>query len=78
MWVFTRYGFSSFACATNAYAVSDSVQTDRLMIRAYRRQDLQALQARFPDLRSLKIEAFTKRDYRYCIYVAAEDFWEFR
>ena len=56
MWIFTRYGFFSIACPKIAYAESDSLQEDRLMIRARRRKHLEALQARFPELTSLAIE----------------------
>jgi hypothetical protein len=67
MWLFTRYGFFSVACARKAGGGEDP---DLLMIRARRRAHLEQLQARFPEIAGAEIIVTRDRDYRYRIVVA--------
>ena len=47
MWLFTRYGFYSIACANKP---GGSVDTESVMVRARRIAHLRSLQKRFPGL----------------------------
>jgi hypothetical protein len=48
MWLATRYGWFSLACAyKNSQNPADGLDEDRIMIRARRRKHLTALQERF-------------------------------
>ena len=48
MWLATRYGWFSLACAyNNAHNPADGLDENRIMIRARRRSHLAALQKRF-------------------------------
>jgi hypothetical protein len=66
MWLFTRYGFYSVACASKA---DGTIDTASLMIRARSFDHLKNLQARFPALASTEILVWPNRDYRYRIIV---------
>jgi hypothetical protein len=66
MWIFTRYGFYSIACAD---AAGGGVDPHTLMIRARRRAHLEKLQARFASLGHTQIKVTPGRDYRYRIVV---------
>lgn len=68
MWIFTRYGFFSIACAKG----SDYL----LMIRTRNRQHLEILQAAFEDLIGKhQIVEHSHTDYPYRIFVIKPD-WE--
>lgn len=62
MWIFTRYGFYSIACARTPNGAPD---LENVMIRARLRDHLCGLQERFPDLASTEITTTPERDYRY-------------
>ncbi|SRR6266566_7268388 len=71
MWLFTRYGFFSIACASKP---DGTLNHDQVMIRARRDAHLQALQYRFPQLREYKSLVFDNRDYRYRLIIP-KDVW---
>lgn len=68
MWVFTRYGFVSIACARKQ---DGSLDEDTVMVRARARKHLENLQERFPETGLGKGEILTGAgtDYRYRIIV---------
>jgi hypothetical protein len=70
MWLFTRYGFFSFACARNA---DGSLDSDTVLFRARRKSHLQNLQSRFPMLVAGEIASLVERDYRYLLAVPKND-----
>jgi hypothetical protein len=69
MWLFTRYGFYSVACARHPQG---SIDPNTLMIRARRVAHLTNLQKRFPALGISEILTLPNRDYRYRLLVAKE------
>jgi hypothetical protein len=71
MWLFSRYGFYSVACANKP---KGSVDVQALMIRARCADHLRNLQKRFPTLTGAKIVTFPARDYRYRLFVS-KDVW---
>ena len=71
MWLFTRYGFYSIACARNS---DGSINPNLVMIRARRRAHLKALQQRFRDLVDLEMVTLPHRDYRYRL-IATKGIW---
>ena len=64
MWIFTRYGFYSIACATG---VDGTIDTDTVMVRSRLREHLLSLKARFPEteLGKAEIQSSDLTDYRY-------------
>src|ERR1022692_3879985 len=68
MWVFTRYGFFSIACANKA---DGTISPDTVMIRARLHEHLVSLIDRFRDseLGKAEILSWDDRDYRYRIIV---------
>jgi hypothetical protein len=66
MWLFTRYGLYSIACANKP---GGSVDTETVMVRARRIAHLRSLQKRFPGLAGGEILTWPKRDYRYRLIV---------
>jgi hypothetical protein len=62
MWIFTRYGFFSIACARRPDGSPDS-QT--VMVRSRRKAHLQSLQSRFQEIATAEIVVLPERDYRY-------------
>jgi hypothetical protein len=66
MWIFTRYGFFSIACANNT---DGTINPDTVMVRARLHEHLVCLKNRFPDSELGKAEILTwdGRDYRYRI-----------
>jgi len=66
MWLFTRYGFFSVACASEPGGALDA---DTLMIRARSKAHLQRLQLRFPAIGDTEIITTPNTDYRYRIVV---------
>jgi hypothetical protein len=64
MWVFTRYGFYSVACATGP---DGTIDPDNLMVRARAEEHLRALQRRFPAIDNAEIIVSSNQDYRYRI-----------
>jgi hypothetical protein len=71
MWLFTRYGFFSVACARTQEHVADP---DLLMIRARRKEHLDNLKQRFPSLASAEIRESPNNDYRYR-FIIAKSLW---
>jgi hypothetical protein len=69
MWLFTRYGFYSIACARKR---DDPIDPTLVMIRARRRAHLKNLQQRFQALAGVKIVTLQARDYRYRLIVPKE------
>ncbi len=67
MWLFTRYGFYSVACAEGKGAERDP---GLFMIRARKIAHLKALRKRFPELADCSVTCSEHRDYRYRIFVA--------
>ncbi len=66
MWVFTIYGSYSIACARKADGFLDP---DVVMVRARRKDHLQNLQTRCPQLASSKILSPPNCDYGYRLNV---------
>jgi len=66
MWIFTRYGFFSIACADKP---DGTINTDTVMVRARLHEHLVSLKDRFPDseLGKAEILSWDGRDYRYRI-----------
>lgn len=71
MWLFTRYGFYSIACARSPDGTLDP---GTVMVRARRVAHLKNLQKRFPTLASEEIVTLAHRDYRYRV-IAAKEVW---
>jgi predicted small integral membrane protein len=69
MWIFTRYGFFSIACASKTDGATDP---DKVMVRARMRQHLVSLKERFPDteLGKAEIQSSERTDYRHRIVVS--------
>ena len=70
MWLFTRYGFFSIACASKP---SGELDPRALMIRTRQKAHLNNLQARFPTLAGTAIITSLDSDYRYRIVVPKSD-----
>ncbi len=62
MWVFTRYGFYSVACATRP---DGSLDKETVMVRGRSKDHLQNLRDRFPVIADAEIVTIADRDYRY-------------
>jgi hypothetical protein len=62
MWLFTRYGFYSIACA---YRPDGSPDPETVMIRARCREHLCALQQRFTALADFNVQDTPGRDYAH-------------
>ncbi len=71
MWLFTRYGFYSIACAQKEDGSRD---VSTMMVRARRKTHLHALQKRFAQLAASEIVLLPGRDYKYRLIVA-KDVW---
>jgi hypothetical protein len=71
MWLFTRYGFYSVACADKPDGTIDPAT---LMIRSRRRAHLENLKKRFPSLAEANIVRLRGRDYRWRLFVP-KDHW---
>lgn len=67
MWIFTRYGFYSIACARKP---DGSIDPTMMMIRARRKSHLARLQSRFPELATAEIIKTENTDYRYRLVVS--------
>ena len=69
MWIFTRYGFFSIACASKT---DGTIDPDNLMVRARLHEHLVSLRDRFPDSEIGKAEilSWDGRDYKYRIIVS--------
>lgn len=67
MWIFTRYGFYSIACASKQ---DGSLDPDTVMVRARSKDHLRNLQERLPSLAGAEILVTPDGDYRYRILVA--------
>jgi hypothetical protein len=67
MWLFTRYGFYSIACANKP---DGSIDVAAVMIRARSADHLKNLQQRFPSLASAELLTWQNRDYRYRLIVS--------
>ena len=72
MWLFTKYGFYSAVCARQGDGShGQSVDPDRIMVRARVRNHLEALKDRFADLLAdCEIKEFSGTDYAFRIFVA--------
>jgi hypothetical protein len=62
MWLFTRYGFYSVACANKP---DGSLDKETVMLRARREEHLQNLCGRFPAISDSEVVTMANRDYRY-------------
>ena len=67
MWIFTRWGFYSIACANKPG--SNEIDPDTVMVRARVRKHLMNLKKRFPTLANARIMAIPDRDYGYRLVV---------
>jgi len=69
MWVFTRYGFLSIACASKP---GGKIDESTVMVRARQRQHLENLQKRFPEseLGKAEILDFVGTDYGYRLIIS--------
>ena len=66
MWLFTRYGFYSIACARKS---DNSIDPKLVMIRARLLPHLKNLQQRFPALAEVEVVTLPARDYLYRLIV---------
>ena len=66
MWLFTRYGFFSVACADGA---DGSLDPQTVMVRARRKAHLERLRQRCSALAGAEIVSLPHRDYRYRITI---------
>jgi hypothetical protein len=66
MWIFTKYGFYSVACANKP---DGSLDNETVMVRARRIAHLRSLQKRFDALADGEILTWPNRDYRYRLIV---------
>ena len=66
MWIFTRYGFYSIACASKP---NGSLDSQSVMVRARCIAHLRSLQKRFPSLAVGKILESPNHDYRYRLVI---------
>jgi hypothetical protein len=68
MWIFTKYGFVSIACASKH---NGNIDEDTVMVRARSRQHLLNLKERFPDTELGKVEIIVSAgtDYEYRLIV---------
>jgi len=71
MWLFTRYGFYSIACASKE---NGSIDAETMMIRARDIDHLKRLQKRFPTITDTEIVTLPDRDYRYRL-MAPKNVW---
>ena len=71
MWIFTRYGFYSIACATTPDGSLDSAN---VVVRARAEEHLHALLKRFPSIGAAEVITTPDGDYRYRI-ILAKDIW---
>jgi hypothetical protein len=71
MWIFTRYGFYSIACARKQ---DGGVDTETVMVRARCRSHLCALQRRLPALATYEIRMTPDRDYA-CRIIVPKRVW---
>jgi hypothetical protein len=69
MWLFTRYGFFSVACASKPNGL---LEPDTLMIRARARLHLKRLRDRFPVIAHSEILSLDNRDYPYRLVIPKE------
>jgi hypothetical protein len=69
VWLFTRYGFYSIACARQP---NGTIDRGTVMIRARRAAHLSNLQKRFPALTDGEILTLPNRDYHYRLIVPKE------
>ena len=69
MWLFTRYGFYSIACARQE---NGSIDPATVMIRARLAAHLRKLQKRFPALAGEEVVTLPDRDYRYRLILSKE------
>jgi hypothetical protein len=72
MWIFTRHGFFSAACARQGDGRhGQPVDPDRIMLRARVRALLEGLKRRFPDLLAhCEVEEFAGAGYAFRVFVA--------
>jgi hypothetical protein len=66
MWIFTRYGFYSIACARKP---DGSIDPQCIMVRARQVAHLKNLQKRFPALTPTEVFTWPDRDYRYRLII---------
>ena len=71
MWLFTRWGFYSCACARQGDGGHhDEIDPHGLVVRARLRSHLEALQTHLPDLvGGCEIKEYLDADYKYRIFV---------
>lgn len=69
MWLFTRYGFYSLACAQKE---NGAIDPSKMMVRARCVAHLEQLKARFPALAEEQIVALAGHDYRWRLFVSKE------
>jgi len=75
MWIFTKHGFFSAVCARQGNGKhGQSVDPNRIMIRARVRDHLDALKKRFPDLLGgCEIQESSVTDYAYRLFIPKSD-----
>ena len=74
MWIFTRYGFFSIACANKPQ--SNEIDVDTVMVRARDKRQLLNLQERFKKIgiAEFAVECSDYADYRYRL-IMPKDLW---
>lgn len=66
MWIFTRYGFYSVACASKP---DGSLDKETVMVRGRSKDHLHNLRNRFPAIAAAEIVTMADRDYHYRMIV---------
>jgi hypothetical protein len=69
MWLATRYGFYSIACARKNGGRSNKLDPNLLMVRARQERHLENLRQRFPTLAKYDIKSNAGTDYAYRLIV---------
>jgi hypothetical protein len=67
MWIFTRYGFYSVACASKP---DGSLDKETVMVRGRSKDHLHNLRNRFTAIAATEIVTMADRDYHYRIILA--------
>jgi hypothetical protein len=65
MWLMTRYGFVSLACARKDNGRSREIDPETMMLRARRQEHLEALRVRFEILQAHPVIETKGTDYRW-------------
>jgi len=73
MWIFSRYGFYSVACARD---IKGNIDPDLVMVRSRMREHLVQLKVRFPQIALNPIECSLKNDYMFRLFMPKKQWAE--